>query len=177
MLFQEMFTIVVRIRANRLPVSNSGHFREQVRAELRQAQAALELSEANLVREEKLVKTEAPSRARYDEARGALARDRARVAAAEAQLRAVARQLQRARPEAASGYREGSATFVQQHAHQRHRSRSCERRGERYRGREQQAERGPLGGTGGRSHFAASRASASAFGVSSHGKPWSSRPK
>lgn len=38
MLFQEMFTIVVRIRANRLPVSNSGHFREQVRAGLLAAQ-------------------------------------------------------------------------------------------------------------------------------------------
>lgn len=32
MLFQEMFTIVVRIRANRLPVTNADHFREQVRA-------------------------------------------------------------------------------------------------------------------------------------------------
>ena len=38
MLFQEMVTIVVRIRANRLPVSNAGHFREQVRAGLVAAQ-------------------------------------------------------------------------------------------------------------------------------------------
>ena len=38
MLFQEMFTIVVRIRANRLPVSNASHFREQVRAGLLAAQ-------------------------------------------------------------------------------------------------------------------------------------------
>ena len=62
---------------------------DALRAELRQAQAALELSEKNLAREEKLVKSEATSRARYDEARGALARDRARVAAAEAQLRSA----------------------------------------------------------------------------------------
>ena len=38
MLFQEMFTIVVRIRANRLPVSSADHFREQVRAGLMAAQ-------------------------------------------------------------------------------------------------------------------------------------------
>lgn len=38
MLFQEMFTIVVRIRANRLPVTNADHFREQVRSGLLAAQ-------------------------------------------------------------------------------------------------------------------------------------------
>ena len=38
MLFQEMLTIVVRIRANRLPVSSADHFREQVRAGLIAAQ-------------------------------------------------------------------------------------------------------------------------------------------
>lgn len=38
MLFQELLTIVVRIRANRLPVSSADHFREQVRAGLIAAQ-------------------------------------------------------------------------------------------------------------------------------------------
>jgi type VI secretion system protein ImpK len=38
MIFQEMFTIVVRIRANRYPVSNADHFREQARAGLNTAQ-------------------------------------------------------------------------------------------------------------------------------------------
>ena len=38
MLFQEMLTIAVRIRANRLPVSSADHFREQVRAGLIAAQ-------------------------------------------------------------------------------------------------------------------------------------------
>ncbi len=38
MLFQELFTIVVRVRANRLPVSSADHFREQVRAGLLAAQ-------------------------------------------------------------------------------------------------------------------------------------------
>ena len=72
------------------------HEVEALRAELEQARAARELSEANLVREERLVKTEATSRARYDEARGALARDRARFAAAEAQLKSALEPLGRA---------------------------------------------------------------------------------
>ncbi len=38
MLYQEMLTIVVRIRANRLPVTNADHFREQARAGLLKAQ-------------------------------------------------------------------------------------------------------------------------------------------
>jgi len=62
---------------------------DALRAELKQAQAARELSAANLKREEKLVAQDASSRARFDEARSALDRDRARVAAAEAQLRSA----------------------------------------------------------------------------------------
>lgn len=38
MLFQEMLTIVMRVRANRLPVSHADHFREQVRTGLAAAQ-------------------------------------------------------------------------------------------------------------------------------------------
>ena len=76
-------------RLENLAQARRAHEVEALRAELDQARAARELSEANLVREEKLVKTEATSRARYDEARGALARDRARVAAAEAQLKSA----------------------------------------------------------------------------------------
>ena len=38
MLFQEMLTIIVRIRANRLPVASADHFREQARAGLISAQ-------------------------------------------------------------------------------------------------------------------------------------------
>lgn len=60
---------------------------EALRAELKQALAARELSVANLAREEGLLKDGATSRARYDEARTAAERDRARVAEAEAQLR------------------------------------------------------------------------------------------
>jgi HlyD family secretion protein len=62
---------------------------DALRAELRQAQAALELSQANLAREVMLLKTDATSRARYDEARGAVERDKGRVAAADAQLRSA----------------------------------------------------------------------------------------
>jgi HlyD family secretion protein len=68
---------------------------EALRAELRQAQAALELSQITLAREEMLLKTEATPRARYDDARGALERDKARVAAAEAQLRSALQPLGR----------------------------------------------------------------------------------
>lgn len=60
---------------------------EALRAELRQAQAARKLSEANLAREEALVRSGATSRLRYDEVRGAVERDRARVAEVSAQLR------------------------------------------------------------------------------------------
>ena len=68
---------------------------EALRAELAQAQAARELAAANLRREEKLLADAATSRSRYDEARTALARDRARVAAAEAQLRSAQQPLGR----------------------------------------------------------------------------------
>jgi HlyD family secretion protein len=60
---------------------------EALRAELRQAQAARKLAEANLAREEALVRSGATSRLRYDEVRGAAERDRARVAEVSAQLR------------------------------------------------------------------------------------------
>jgi len=60
---------------------------EALRAELKQAQVARELSQANLSREENLIRSGATSRARYDEARSALARDTARVAEAQAQLK------------------------------------------------------------------------------------------
>jgi HlyD family secretion protein len=68
---------------------------EALRAELRQAQAALELSQTTLAREERLVKTEATPQARYDDALGAFERDKARVAAAEAQLRNAQQPLGR----------------------------------------------------------------------------------
>jgi HlyD family secretion protein len=60
---------------------------DALRAELKQAQVARELSARNLSREEELVRSGATSRARYDEARSALERDRARVAEAQAQLK------------------------------------------------------------------------------------------
>jgi HlyD family secretion protein len=60
---------------------------EALRAELEQARVARQLSEANLAREENLVRSGATSRLRYDEVRSAVDRDRARVAEAEAQLR------------------------------------------------------------------------------------------
>jgi HlyD family secretion protein len=68
---------------------------EALRAELRQAHSAYELSQANLKREEQLIKTDASSRARYDEAKSAFARDQARVAAVEAQLRSAQQPLGR----------------------------------------------------------------------------------
>ncbi|MGQ0546329.1 MAG: HlyD family secretion protein, partial [Betaproteobacteria bacterium] len=52
-----------------------------------QAKAARELSLSSFKREEKLMAEQATSRSRHDEARSALERDRARLAAAEAQLR------------------------------------------------------------------------------------------
>ena len=60
---------------------------EALRAELKQAEVARELSETNLSREEGLVRSGATSRTRYDEARSAFERDKARVAEAQAQLR------------------------------------------------------------------------------------------
>jgi len=60
---------------------------EALRAELKQVEVARELSETNLSREEGLVRSGATSRTRYDEARSAFERDKARVAEAQAQLR------------------------------------------------------------------------------------------
>jgi HlyD family secretion protein len=60
---------------------------DALRAELKQAEVARRLSEANLAREEALVKAGATSRLRYDEMRSAVERDRARVAEVSAQLR------------------------------------------------------------------------------------------
>ena len=65
------------------------------RAELAQARAALELSTAQLAREEKLVREGFNSRARLDEARSAHARDQGRVRAAEAQLASLQQPLGR----------------------------------------------------------------------------------
>jgi HlyD family secretion protein len=73
-----------------------------LRAELAQANAAQALSAANLEREEKLIADAATSRSRLDEARTALARDRARVAAAEAQLRSAEQPLGRDAEQAAA---------------------------------------------------------------------------
>jgi HlyD family secretion protein len=69
---------------------------DALRAELKHAQAARELSETTLAREEKLVLVGATSRARYDEAQSALERDKARVLAAEAQLNAALQPVGRA---------------------------------------------------------------------------------
>lgn len=60
---------------------------EALRAELRQAQAAVALAEKNLAREQSLLRDGATSRIRYDEARSAHDRDTARVAETEALLR------------------------------------------------------------------------------------------
>jgi HlyD family secretion protein len=89
-----------RLRSTQARVENLAQGRrapevEALRAELKQAQAALELSQITLAREEMLLKTEATPRARYDDARGALERDKARVAAAEAQLRSALQPLGR----------------------------------------------------------------------------------
>jgi len=89
-----------RLRSAQARVENLAQGRrapevEALRAELKQAQAALELSQITLAREEMLLKTEATPRARYDDARGALERDKARVAAAEAQLRSALQPLGR----------------------------------------------------------------------------------
>jgi HlyD family secretion protein len=89
-----------RLRSAQARLENLGQGRrvpevEALRAELKQAQAALELSQTVLAREENLFKTEATSRAQYDDARGAVERDKARVAAAEAQLRSAQQPLGR----------------------------------------------------------------------------------
>lgn len=58
-----------------------------LRAAVEQAEVAVALAEKNLAREEDLVHSGATPRARYDEAKSALERDRARLAEARAQLR------------------------------------------------------------------------------------------
>ena len=60
---------------------------EALRADLQQAQAARKLSESTFSRESNLLASGATSQLRYDEARTAAERDRARVAEAQAQLR------------------------------------------------------------------------------------------
>jgi HlyD family secretion protein len=60
---------------------------DALRAELKQAHVARELSANNFTREQELVRSGATSRARYDDARSALERDTARVAEAQAQLK------------------------------------------------------------------------------------------
>jgi HlyD family secretion protein len=59
---------------------------EAARAELDQAEAALKLAEANLKRQEELFSAKFISRERLDDARTAVARERARVAEMRAQL-------------------------------------------------------------------------------------------
>jgi HlyD family secretion protein len=90
---------------------------DALRAELRQAQVARELSEANLSREEGLVRSGATSRARHDEARSAFERDKARVAEAQAQLKnaqmPLGRELER---KAAEGEVEAAKAALQQAA-------------------------------------------------------------
>jgi len=90
---------------------------EALRAELNQARAARELSSANLKREEGLLRDGATSRARFDEARGAYDRDRARVAETEAQLRNAQMPLGRdAERKAAEGEFEAAKAALRQAA-------------------------------------------------------------
>jgi len=90
---------------------------EALRAELEQALAARELAEANLSREENLLRSGATSRARYDEARSALARDQGRVAEAQALLRNAQMPLGReAERKAAEGEVEAAKAALAQAA-------------------------------------------------------------
>jgi HlyD family secretion protein len=89
-----------RLRAAQARLENLAQGRrapevDALRAELRQAQSALELSQANLAREEMLFKTDASSRANYDQAKSAFERDRARVAEVQAQLKSALQPLGR----------------------------------------------------------------------------------
>ena len=90
---------------------------DALRAELKQAQVARELSAKNLTREQELVRSGATSRARYDDARSALERDTARVAEAQAQLKnaqmPLGRELER---KAAEGEVEAARAFLAQAA-------------------------------------------------------------
>jgi HlyD family secretion protein len=78
---------MARARLENLRVPRRTPEIQALRAELKQAEVARELSEKNLSREEELVRSGATSRTRYDEARSAFERDEARVAEAQAQLR------------------------------------------------------------------------------------------
>lgn len=90
---------------------------QALRAELRQAQAARELSASNLSREEGLIRDGGTSRARFDEARAALARDSARVAEARAQLESAQMPLGReAERKAAEGDVEAAKAALAQAA-------------------------------------------------------------
>jgi HlyD family secretion protein len=82
-------------RLENLQVPRRAQEIDVLRAEVKQAQVALELSEKNLAREEGLVRSGATSRSRYDDVRSAVARDRARLAETRAQLRNAQQPLGR----------------------------------------------------------------------------------
>lgn len=112
---QRLMSAVARLENLRVP--RRAPEIEALRAELRQAQAALELSQANLAREEDLLRSGATARARYDEAKSALARDRARVSEAQAQLKNAQMPLGReAEVKAAQGEVEAAKAALAQAA-------------------------------------------------------------
>jgi HlyD family secretion protein len=82
-------------RLENLQVPRRAQEIDVLRAEVKQAQVALELSEKNLAREEGLVRSGATSRSRYDDVRSAVERDRARLAESRAQLRNAQQPLGR----------------------------------------------------------------------------------
>lgn len=82
-------------RLENLQVPRRAQEIDVLRAEVKQAQVALELAEKNLAREEGLVRSGATSRSRYDDVRSAVERDRARLAEARAQLRNAQQPLGR----------------------------------------------------------------------------------
>lgn len=82
-------------RLENLQVPRRAQEIDVLRAEVKQAQVALELAEKNLAREEGLVRSGATSRSRYDDVRSAVERDRARLAESRAQLRNAQQPLGR----------------------------------------------------------------------------------
>ncbi len=82
-------------RMENLQVPRRAQEIDVLRAEVKQAQVALELSEKNLAREDGLVRSGATSRSRYDDVRSAVERDRARLAESRAQLRNAQQPLGR----------------------------------------------------------------------------------
>jgi HlyD family secretion protein len=82
-------------RLENLQVPRRAQEIDVLRAEVKQAQVALELSAKNLAREEGLVRSGATSRSRYDDVRSAVERDRARLAESRAQLRNAQQPLGR----------------------------------------------------------------------------------